>query len=211
VALTANFKSFLIPSSVIENNVAIIVACVPGTFSFIKTYLTPSRFPSLLNSPFKGLLSLKSASSPSQSRKRSDNLGNNGMGGLTPHISSPVCALSPGHLQHYKQLRDVKNVQQDAFGQKVYGERALVGDVPRMGNRLEVPPKDRFQMHQRSLSGMTEVDVGTVGMAYGSGFGNGTRKGKGEGWREVPSESEDHVDMMLRQMEMEQKSSRFST
>jgi hypothetical protein len=128
------------------------------------------------------------------------------MGGLAPHISSPVCALSPGHLQHYKELRDVKNVQQDAFGQKAYGERELMGGSTReMRNTLEVPPKDIFVMHQRNQS---EVDVGMVGIAYGSGFGS--RGGK-DGWREKSNDSEDHVDEMLRQMEMEQKRSRFST
>jgi hypothetical protein len=126
------------------------------------------------------------------------------MGGLTPHISSPVCALSPGHLQHYKELRDVKSVKQDAFGQKVYGERELVGDVPRMGNTLQVP---RGGYHQRGQSrGGGEVDLGTVGIAYGSGLRNV------DGWREKPSDtSEDKVDRMLRQMEMEQNTSRFST
>ncbi|EPE26265.1 hypothetical protein GLAREA_02177 [Glarea lozoyensis ATCC 20868] len=188
--------------NVIENNVAIIVACVPGTFSFIKTYLTPARFPSLLNGPFKGLLSLKSTST--HSRKRSDNGGNGGMGGLTPHISSPVCAVSPGHFQHYKQLHNVKNVQHDAFGQKVYGEKELIGDIPRMGNTLQVPPKDRY--HQRNVSNATaEMDISSVGIAYGSGLRNV------EGWREKNSESEDKVDSLLRQMEMEQMSSRFST
>jgi hypothetical protein len=199
-----NFKSstYSNTASVIENNVAIIVACVPGTFSFIKTYLTPARFPSLLNGPFKGLLSLKSTSG--HSRKRSDNGGNGGMGGLTPHISSPVCALSPGHLQHYKELRDVKNVQHDAFGQKVYGEKELIGDVPRMGNTLQVPPKDRY--HQRNVSnGTAEMDIASVGIAYGSGLRNV------EGWREKGGDSEDKVDSLLRQMEMEQMSSRFST
>ncbi|EHL02806.1 hypothetical protein M7I_1146 [Glarea lozoyensis 74030] len=146
--------------NVIENNVAIIVACVPGTFSFIKTYLTPARFPSLLNGPFKGLLSLKSTST--HSRKRSDNGGNGGMGGLTPHISSPVCA-------------------HDAFGQKVYGEKELIGDIPRMGNTLQVPPKDRY--HQRNVSNATaEMDISSVGIAYGSGLRNV------EGWREKNSE-----------------------
>lgn len=35
------------------------------------------------------------------------------MGGLTPHISSPTCLNSPGHLKHYKDLMSIRNKGQE--------------------------------------------------------------------------------------------------
>ncbi|KAG9233259.1 hypothetical protein BJ875DRAFT_426244 [Amylocarpus encephaloides] len=62
-------------TNIAENNVAIIVACVPGTFSFCKKFIVPSR----LSMNLKSLISRTTTSNSKNSAPRKDSAGSSGM------------------------------------------------------------------------------------------------------------------------------------